>query len=177
MASTKPASIPPNNTPPRYNKNNQPTTTTTEHPIKTTRRQTLTLTALLAIIAILGGLLIAAIILLPADLTSIIIGVFLLAMTAAMALIDLDAKNTPIVVLWCVLGLSLIGAGTTGLLGLAGWEVAAHLIGDVAIVCLLGIWAWHGINRLRAWLRWRRVHAARMVMLRARNLAEGRYRA
>lgn len=177
MASTKPASIPPNNTPPRYNKNHQPTTTTTEHPIKTTRRQTLTFIALLAIIAILGGLLITAIVLLPTGLTSIVIGVCLLAMTAATALIDLDAKNTSIVTLWCVLGLSLIGAGATGLLGLTGWEVAAHLIGDAAIVCLLGIWAWQGIKRLRAWLRWRRVRAARMAMLQARNLSEGRYRA
>lgn len=144
--------------------------------MKNPRRQTLTLISLLALVSITLGLAITAIILLPEHLTNIALGVFLLAITAATALLDLEGEDTPATVLWSALGLSLIGAGTTGLLGLWAWEIAAHLIGDAAIVCLLGFWAWRGIKGLRAWLRWRRVRAARLAMLHARNLAEGSYR-
>lgn len=117
--------------------------------MKNPRRQTLTLISLLTLVTITVGLAITAIILLPTDLTNIALG---------------------------ILGLSLIGAGATGLLGLWAWEIAAHLIGDAAIVCLLGYWAWQGVRSLRAWLRWRRVRSARLAMLHARNVAEGRYR-
>ena len=144
---------------------------------KHTRRQRLALVIILVKAILTLGLAVMALILLPADLRNIALGVILLAATAATALLVLESEDIASTVLWSALGLSLIGAGATGLLGLTVWEVVAHLIGAAASVCLLGCWAWQGIRSLRAWLQWRRVRAARMDMLRARNLAEGRYRA